>query len=397
MKKLGLCLTLVALTFTLLGFKANAPYTFTPIDGRFEGFFAVHDFDPVVPSDADASFISYTEFRATLTPATTESAIRTMMDGVKIRFDTAEELHRFSVDVSYFPDLIYQSADPAQNFKLSPDIIGVLMDLDYVLGQTIDYAVVKSRTFIPIGYSFSSIDGTLNENFFTGTFDGRGFEIKNLYVAGFDLVTITEGEDEETVELATSGYYAMFPYNLGVIQNLGLVNPTLELRFENDDITRTANLVGINAGLVDHVYVIDDRPSIFAAGIRMRPSVGLATSDYQAAGIVFDNIGTFTNAYYASRVVINGSFITNFEVQPVVFQNSGTVGNLVYDSTLYQTSITSGGTTFNVTTPNALAAPETTTTLKTNSSSGNWYYFPEDRYPSRRGLEYASGVFQIAT
>lgn len=395
-KKVTICLTIIALTVSLLGFRSNPPFESSLMAG-FEGFFSVHDFDPIVPSDADSSFMSYTDFRAELTPTTNENDIRTMMDGVKIRFDTAEELHRFSVDVSYFPDLIYQSDDPAQNFKLAPDIIGVLMDLDYVLGQTIDYSVVKSRTFIPIGYSFSSVDGTLNENFFTGSFDGRGFEIKNLYVAGFDRVVITEFEDEETVEIATSGYYAMFPYNQGVIKNLGLINPTLELRFEQDDLTRTANLVGVNAGLVDHVYVIDDRTSIFAAGIRMRPSVGLADTDYQAAGIVFDNLGTLSNAYYASRVVINGSFITNFEVQPVVFQNSGTVENLVYDSTLYQMSITIGATTFNVTPPNALAQPESTTTLRSNSTSGDWYYYPEDRYPSRRGLEFSNGRFQIAT
>lgn len=352
-----------------------------------------HDFDPIIPTTPDDTYISYTEFRATIATATATAAqIEAGAAGKKIRFDSAEELYRFSIDVCYHPDQIYMTSDPTQNVKLSPEVIGVLLSLDYVLGQDIDYAVMKSRQFIPIGYSFELLSGAKPHNIFTGTFDGRGFEISNLYFADYDLLTTVDGEGEYQEDLALAPYYAMFPYNAGRICNLGIINPTFELTMEHTSIYRAANLVGHNTedGVIENVYVIDNRDDIFRAGIRMRATVGAGGGDYQAAGIVFENDGIFIDSYYVSKVVINGSYINSFEVQPVLFTNRGTALNLAYDANVYQLTVNIGGIDFTVTAPNTLATGEETATLKSGSEvlRPGWFYYDDDRYPSLLGLAY---------
>ena len=351
-----------------------------------------HDFASIIPTMPDNTYISYTEFRKNIANASaTPEDIYAGAAGKKIRFDSAEELYRFSVDVSYHPDQIYMTPDPEENVKLSYEVINVLLSLDYVLGQDIDYSVMKSRQFIPIGYSFSLLDGTSHENIFTGTFDGRGFEISNLYFADYELLTTVDGEGEEQVDQALAPYYAMFPYNAGTIRNLGIINPTFEMTEEHTGIYKAANLVGHNTetGVIEKVYVIDNRDDIFRAGIRMRATVGAGGSDYQAAGIVFENDGVFRDAYYVSKVVINASYINSFEVQPVLFVDRADAENLVYDEDVYLLTVNIGGIDFTVTQPNDYAIGEASGVLRSSSSLGSdWFYYPADRYPSLLGLEY---------
>ncbi|MFA5560701.1 MAG: hypothetical protein WC964_02885, partial [Acholeplasmataceae bacterium] len=356
-----------------------------------------HDFDEIIVKNENNTYISYTDFRQTIAfVGATPSSITSAMTDKSIRFDTADELYRFSVDVSYHPDHIYQTLDPSQNVKLPLNIREVLLDLDYVLGNDIDYSVMRSRQFIPIGFQFSNIEAeTFNYNF-TGTFDGHGYEISNLYFAGYNLITTVEGEGEAEIDTVLSPYYAMFTQNEGVIRNVGLINPTYELQSEHEDINKAANLVGLNKGLVENVYVIDNRENIYNAGIRMRAPIGVTSTSYSAAGIVYHNQGIFRHAYYVSRVVVNASFINNFSVQPVVYINEGTTSQLVYDSTVYQLTIQLGASTYQVTTPNSFAAGETTQVLRNSSSLGSsWYYYPQDRYPALWGLDYVDGKYEI--
>ena len=112
-------------------------------------------------------------------------------------------------------------------------------------------------------------------------------------------------------------------------------------------------------------------------------------SDYQAAGIVFENDGVFRDAYYVSKVVINASYINSFEVQPVLFVDRADAENLVYDEDVYLLTVNIGGIDFTVTQPNDYAIGEASGVLRSSSSLGSdWFYYPADRYPSLLGLEY---------
>ena len=332
----------------------------------------------------NSNYISYTEFRNTIaTPSATPASIiaATKGQGKKIRIDTAQELHRFSVDVSPFEDKNYSSNG-------TYDKIQALLSLDYVLGNDIDYLEMTGNTFTPIGFHYTKDNVTYHQAF-TGTFDGRGFEIKNLYLADYhDLVII---EDEE--DIMVTPYYAMFSFNDGLISNLGLVDPHYELRLAHDQLTKTAHLVGENNGTVNHTFVIYKDKE---AGIMMRTQTGQTQSSYEAAGLVYKNNGTFTNSYYAGDVVINKVHIKNFKVQPVLYESTNNNhSNLIYDSTIYKLSVDVGGQTIAVTPVNSLNTGQDTTTLKTNGLGNTWFYYPNYRYPAQFGLNENNNNLQI--
>ncbi|MDD3477805.1 MAG: hypothetical protein PHP32_02930, partial [Candidatus Izemoplasmatales bacterium] len=352
------------------------------------------DWDTTLDVKTSSSlYINYSDFRENYCVlASTASQCASAANGKYIRFDTAEDLYRWSMDVSF--EDVYISSTPSENVKLAEDKIAVLLSLNYVLGGDIDYSVMGAKTFVPIGYWFADTQSNVYQNIFTGTFDGQGFEISNLYVAGYDYLVYVEQIDAlNTIDIALSSYYSMFPFNAGTIQNLGLINPTFELLNLHIDIDKVSNIVGLNLsqGLVDHVYVIDNRTDVTEAGIRYK--VGTSSEVFEAAGLVHTNQGTFTNSYYVSKVVVNGSYINKFNIQPVLFLNQGTISNLVYDSSVYLLSVTVGTSTFIIDTPNAYAAGEATSLLKSSSSSLNsatdrWYFYENDRYPYLLGLDY---------
>lgn len=357
-----------------------------------------HVFDEILEIDPDPNYISYTDFRnEILLPVVNNQDpahyISLDVNDRIIRIDSAQELYMFSVDASY-------NRDKVETMKFSSDVIAEILKQHYVLGTDIDYSVMGAQQFMPIGYNFVSLDNTPHFNIFTGIFDGRGFEIRNLYVSDYDYLITTETVGETVEDIAISPFYSMFTQNQGVIKNVGLVNPTFELRTVHTSISKAANLVGQNLGTVENVYVIDNRDDVFAGGIRMRTPVGSGISNYEAAGIVYENAATglFRNAYYVGKNVVNAAYINNFKVQPVLFNNTGTIDSnkLIYDSTRYLETIQIGGSEFEITEPNIFANGEEESVLKSNSALGSsWYYYPNDRYPSLLGLDYVNGNYQI--
>ena len=333
-------------------------------------------FEPITnPFPENTDSISYTYFRANIaTGGATASYIlqETKNKGIKIRFDTAQELHHFSVDVSPFPGENYAQA-------------ATLMQLDYILGNDINYIDVTGNRFIPIGYHYEDEYG-LKSSTFSGTFDGRGFEITNLYLADYDELVLDFGE----ADVATTPYYSMFAFNSGTIKNFGLINPQYKLQYAHENITKAAHIVGENTGLVENVFATYNGAN---KGMSIRTVYGQTISNYEAAGIVFHNKGNgiVRNVYYASDVVIDPVYLKNFKVQPVVYttDNLANVTNAIYDSTRYLLTVTSGGQTFNVTTPQT--PPNTgksTSELKNNGFGAhpNWFYYPNYRYPALFGL-----------
>jgi len=342
---------------------------------------------------SSSEFMSYDEFRDNYClAASTPSQCASAANGKKIRFDNAEQLYRYSVDVSF--EKIYITGNPTEDVKLSDTKIDVLLSLDYVLGQDIDYSVMQSKAFIPIGYIFQDVAENLYQRYFTGSFDGQGFEINNLYLAGYEFLIYEDVIDAvTTVDIAMSQYYSMFNYNAGIVKNFGIKNANLELLEFHTDITKVANVVGYNmpSGVVQHIYVIDSRESVTQAGIRYQ--VGTASQDFQAAGLVHTNYGIFTDSYFVSKVVVNGNYINKFKNQPVLYTNFGTIDNLFYDSDVYLQVVTVGSSTFIIDTPNSYAAGESTALLKSESSGladGEWYFYPDDVYPILKGMEYDS-------
>jgi hypothetical protein len=399
---------------TLLLFSFFSSLFFLPsVDagvGNGSGTGDLYSFDgtfPWNPSGLDTktdstSYITYTQYRTSYcTFASTPTQCDVTDDEKIIRIDTAEELYRWSTDVSF----LKKYANETQKFTEAQ--VAVILDQNYALGNNIDYSTMASKKFSPIGYSFSETNNTPHENFFTGTFDGQGFVISNLYVGGYDFMVFVD-----TADIAIFSFYSMFLANRGHILNLGLINPTLELLNYHPTITKVSNLVGLNQGVVDHVFVVDTRTSVTDAGIRYK--VGNNTGNFQAAGVVHTNEGQFTNAYYSSPVVVNGSYINKFAAQPVLYLNQGSnyvYGQLAFDlnptnyaAGIYKyPTVTVGSSTFNVTPLNGLATAESTVTLKSGVGSvlddidDRWHFYANDCYPLTQGFDFVDGNYLITS
>ncbi|MGE4571536.1 MAG: hypothetical protein AB7E09_02205 [Candidatus Izemoplasmatales bacterium] len=327
------------------------------------------------------------------------SELETAVQGKLIRFDTAEDLYNFSRDVSFIEQ--FTTYNPISemyelNASIDESLVQTLLSLNYVLGRDIDYSVMESRSFDPIAYDFT-FQGTSYSNHFTGTFNGQGFEISNLYLSGYDRIVLTDTIGEP-IDVPISSYYAMFNYvSGGEIRNFGLIDPNLEILQLNDDLTKLANIVGENNGTIDHVYVVDERESVTEAGIRYR--VGNTPIIFQAAGIVHTNNANLSNVYYASKVVVNGNYINKFTLEPIVYTNNSpaTTTKIVYDSSRYLLSVTVGSSVFTINSPTHGVA-ESTSLIKSDQSSlntGDWYFYPLDGYPILQGMDLVSGYYQI--
>ncbi|HAX03471.1 MAG: hypothetical protein A2Y45_00075 [Tenericutes bacterium GWC2_34_14] len=223
-------------------------------------------------------------------------------------------------------DLIYVIENATDLYHFSRLTRGayanVYLSLDYVLGNDIDYydAVLENinYTFSPIGFTGP----------FTGSFDGQGFEITNLY--------FTSILDEETYELSYPGlkYLSMFSHisSSAKVHHFGLINPIMIQPIEWGMMSHASYIAGLNQGQIDHVYVIDER--LDASGMHVDGA-------FHIAGLVSENQGIMNNMWIASPYVRSRAVTHAFSVHPLVTSNTGTMLEVYYDQSIYAESVSS--------------------------------------------------------
>ena len=113
-----------------------------------------------------------------------------------------------------------------------------------------------------------------NTNTFTGTFDGRGFTISNLYINN-----------------ATTNYAGLFGSvgTGGVVQDLGLLNIHVTGTGSYSSIMHAGGLVGENNGTIRNCYATGE-------------VIGAGRDDVLAGGLVGENNGTISNCYATGEV-----------------------------------------------------------------------------------------------
>ncbi len=192
----------------------------------------------------------------------------------------------------------------------------LFLSLDYVLGNHIDYydAVLTSVAyrFHPIGFAEP----------FTGTFDGQGFEISNLY---FQTIL-----DQNTYDQLYFGmrYFSMFSVisSSAEIKNFGLINPIMIQPIDWGLMAHVAPLVGENNGLIQNVYYVDTR----------RETSGLhIEGDMHLSGLVSVNKGHISNAYVATPHVKALSVFNILSTSVFLRENTGTLDQVYYDQSIY--------------------------------------------------------------
>ncbi|MCU0105578.1 hypothetical protein N7603_07890 [Acholeplasma vituli] len=350
--------------------------------------------------------------------ATISSQINALVGSSRVNISTAEELYYFSVSAAF--NFKYEATENWVPFILT---IQKILDLDYVLTSDIDYNTERARKFVPIGIDININNGGIVYPYpFTGTFDGQGFTISNLYVADYNYIIMLYG-DTTFVDIPLARYYAMFAHvgTSGAIMNLVLRNPDYELVDLPDGLNSAAMLVGENKGLIYNTAVIDFKTSSTGADLSgMRINVQAATADnYNAAGFVHTNIGIIRNSYLATPNVLSASSYFRFEDRPFVYFNTATINDVVYNGTLqgigydsvlnpnvsstvqpagvvsYTTATLRNGTGVNINS-------QTLTNPYTNALEKNrWYFYADDGYPTMVGLTYntnnpANPYFEIS-
>jgi tRNA A-37 threonylcarbamoyl transferase component Bud32 len=165
-----------------------------------------------------------------------------------------EAQNRFSGSGSGTPSDPYVITNVKQLQEMKYDL-----KAHYVLGNDIDASETKNwnngQGFEPIGDK---------DNPFTGSFDGRGYKIYNLYIN------------------TTRDYVGLFGYvgKEGIIKNVGLEN--VKISSTGGDV---GGLIGWNSGIVSNSY-----------------STGSVNGEWHVGGLVGYNVGTISNSYSTGAV-----------------------------------------------------------------------------------------------
>ncbi|MDD4482263.1 MAG: hypothetical protein PHP18_03495 [Bacilli bacterium] len=250
------------------------------------------------------------------------------------------------------------------------------LSLDYVLGNDINYndAANRSLFFAPIGYDIP----------FTGTFDGQGFEISNLFFA--QILSQSEYINLYNESLI---YYSMFSKvgTEGVVKNLGLKNVWMYQPIEWGQMHYASYLIGLNDGLVEHVYVKDDR---LDSGLNV-------DGNFNISGLMSINNGIFREAFVSINNVLTSAVTINTTSTPVLTNNFGTIDNIYYDSTIYTGSVLQSDP----------STPLATSAFQDDGNFDNAWYFNDSYYtgtiqslinliyPTLRGIKVENNKYLI--
>jgi len=185
----------------------------------------------------------------------------------------------------------------------------LINDLDSTIAG---YAELASPTanggkgWEPIGGYFSYI--------FQGTFDGQGYEIRDLFINRPDELCV--------------GLFSIVDEG-GVIENVGVVNTTVTGR------ALVGGLVGGNAGTVSNSYSGSSVTGEECVGslvganewvgtVSNSYSTGSVTGEWRVGGLVGDNRGTVSNSYSTSSVTGNSGIggLVGFNIEEGSLSNS---------------------------------------------------------------------------
>lgn len=373
-------------------------------------------------------FVSYNELHAIITNKINEdesdenikSALINKVNNRRVAIYTADDLYHFSVNSS-FNRGIAQAVNPTPYIET----IKYLLNLDYVLLNNIDYSSMRSKHFLPIGIYAKIPDKeppTIHPYPFTGSFDGQGYTISNLYLANRDYITVVYRFNNDPLldeEIPLASYYSMFAHvgETAKISNFILKNPIWELPNAPEGLIQTSILLGENKGLVYNVGVIDERKNASGddiSGIRFNIQYGSSTKiDYTAAGFVHTNYGKIFNSYYISMNVMATSSRSRFLISPFVYENKSTgkidgasYHNMVEDNVnfLDQPIGVKSYNTLDLKTGKKDDLPINLNSVNLSEiiyrsaplvEKRKWYFYEDDGYPSFDGLEYNGSYFLI--
>lgn len=212
-----------------------------------------------------------------------------------------------------------------QEFKLFSDrceSTAVFLGYNYELMCDIDFDATGVVDIVPIGYNTP----------FSGTFNGNGYELRNL-----PMLDISDSEATSyryvVGETHQIQYFALFSKNSGTICNLGVINPGISLNYiPTAGTAYVAPFVGLNTGEIHHSYTKETRD-------RDNNATGINTvGGFYLSGFASVNnpvSGKNIHDVYTSRTILAAKNVRDFIAEAEIL-NDGTapVNAYFYDSTI---------------------------------------------------------------
>ncbi|MBQ6947909.1 MAG: hypothetical protein IJN42_07665, partial [Clostridia bacterium] len=189
------------------------------------------------------------------------------------------------------------------HFKMTADI--EFTDADFKYGGGF---YNSGKGWMPIGMNLDSA--------FTGTFDGNGFAIKNLYI------NISSSASTEYA------YAGLFGYNKGTIKNLGLVDGEVLSSFPS--VSFAGSIAGFNEGAIENCYNTGN------------VSASSDDSYAYAGGIAGWSAGEIINCYNTGAVAALSSSSESYAYSyagGVAAENGGTIKNCYNTGAVSATSL----------------------------------------------------------
>lgn len=341
---------------------------------------------------------------------TIEAQIETLVGAKSVKITTADDLYKLGNMAS-----INFDKQGKINSYIFEKTIKKILSLDYFLLSDIDYSTKRAQKFIPLGININiDTEGNgdnINYYFpFTGSFNGNGFTIKNLYLADYSYLSTTFQDADASTAITASlfAHYAMFSANEGVIKNFVLENPRYDLIIGEElaGFLGAAMLVGLNKGTIYNVAVIDQKKQVNEDISGMTVRVPLISLDmFKAAGFVYQNGvgGKIYNSFLISNKVLNDNSTKDRFTQIEAFYliNDGSLEGVSYltnitnslkeaintnddDVKSYSESAYKEGSNVNI---NEFPL--------TSERFSEWHFYPADGFPSLHSLNYLNGYYEI--
>lgn len=136
----------------------------------------------------------------------------------------------------FFSDSINNKTEQDAYYELTTDL-----DLNHI-------------NWIPIGIS--------DDRSFKGHFNGNGYEIKNCKISEFKIMSYGKLD-----------VLGLFGYNDGTIENLGIYDININVRFyykdAKDGFIQTGGIVAVNNGIINNCYSIGNMMLIYMGKSRV--------------------------------------------------------------------------------------------------------------------------------
>jgi len=249
-------------------------------------------------------FVDWTGDVSTVTDVNSASASISMNDDYSITANFAVEV----TQIRDWYDLDAVRDNLGGSYMLMNDLDSTITGYGELASETADVGM----GWEPIGTSDTG---------FTGSFDGQGHEIRNLFI---------NRPDQDHVGLFARVSWTHPTENVGIIENVGLVNA----RVTGHD--RVGALVGDNSGIVNHSYSTGGVTSgwTYVGGLVGYDNGGLVSNSYSAGSATgFRYVAGLVGGITGTRTVREGTVTNCYSTSNVTgyTRTGGLVGNIVAD------------------------------------------------------------------